>query len=459
MRSSDYFDIGPPLTLSFALLIALILAGNALVIWEFHIARIQTDRLTGANQQLIAVLQLQVGLLSFHQRLDDLARSGDAQHLRTEAEPLHRILEEHVQQTRSVVANLPPGTQVDPSFLPTLDTIEVALPAQLKAINELAKAGDWEIVRRRLDNELKPIEIQTSVLVGSTQQQAHAELTQAASKMESIQRRIHFIVPTTAISTFFIAAFFGWAITRRIVELRLEERVHERTRIAQDLHDTFFQGIQGLLLRFHTATSQLPKGEPARRIFEETLKQSDQVMLEGRELVFDLRATGSEHLDLPTAFANWGNGMQKGTSCEFMVVVNGAVRPLDPVVSEELFKIGKEALSNAFRHSGAHSIEAELNYERSELRVCIRDDGAGIDPAILRQGHREGHFGLPGIRERAKKVGAQLDVWSRTGVGTEIELRVAAGIAYLSDANAFRLWKLPRLWPVTKQKDRPHEKK
>src|SRR5215469_15532065 len=334
MKSSDYFSIGPRLTLVFALLIALILAGNALVIWQFHAARIQTDRLTGANQQLIAVLQFQVGLLSFHQRLDDLVRSGDAQHLATEAEPLRRALEKQARQTRMAVANLPLGTQIDPAFLPTLETIEVALPAQLEAINDLAKSGDWGIVQRRLDNELKPIETQTSVLVASIQQEANDELAQAVSKMGNMQRRILLIVPITAISTFFIAAFFGWAVTQRIVELRLEERVSERTRIARDLHDTFFQGIQGLLLRFHTATSQLRKDEPVRRIFEETLKQSDQVMLEGRELVVDLRATVSEQNDLPAAFADLGQGMRKGRSCEFMVVVNGAVRPLDPVVFE-----------------------------------------------------------------------------------------------------------------------------
>jgi len=139
-------------------------------------------------------------------------------------------------------------------------------------------------------------------------------------------------------------------------------------------------------------------------------------------------------------------------------VVNGTIRPLHPVVFEELFKIGKEALGNAFRHSGAHSIEAELKYERSELRVRIRDDGTGIDSAILRQGHRVEHFGLPGMRERAQKVGAHLDVWSRAGAGTEVELRIAGGVAYVSDPNGSWLWRLGCLWPVTKHEDRPDEK-
>jgi signal transduction histidine kinase/ligand-binding sensor domain-containing protein len=234
---------------------------------------------------------------------------------------------------------------------------------------------------------------------------------------------------------------------------RMHERLAERERIARDLHDTFFQGIQGLLLRFHTATAQLPKQEPVRQMLEETLKQSDQVMLEGRELVLDLRVTASETKDLPAALADFGEGMRKVVSCDFRVIVNGPIRALHPVVFEELFKIGKEALSNAFRHSGAHSIEVEVNYERSALRIRIRDDGRGIDSVILRQGHRDGHFGMPGMRERARKVGAHLDVWSGTGAGTEVELRIATRIACASGLHGSWLSKIRRLWNATREEE------
>jgi signal transduction histidine kinase/ligand-binding sensor domain-containing protein len=239
---------------------------------------------------------------------------------------------------------------------------------------------------------------------------------------------------------------------------RMQERLAERERIARDLHDTFFQGIQGLLLRFHTATAQLSREEPVRQILEETLQQSDQVMLEGRELVLDLRATASETKDLPAAFADFGGGMRTVGSCDFRVVVNGAIRSLHPVVFEELFKIGKEALSNAFRHSSAHSIEVEVDYERSTLRIRIRDDGTGIDPIILRRGHREGHFGMPGMRERAQKVGAHLDVWSGNGAGTEVELRIATRIAYVSESSGSWLSKLRRLWNAAKEGDSTKKK-
>src|SRR5215469_10897300 len=103
----NYFNLGLRLTFTFAALIVLILVGNALVVWQFHLTRNQTDRLTGANQQLVEVLRLQASLLSFHRRLDDLARSMEVRRLETEAEPLRRALQEQTRQTRTAIANLP----------------------------------------------------------------------------------------------------------------------------------------------------------------------------------------------------------------------------------------------------------------------------------------------------------------------------------------------------------------
>src|SRR5215469_14674211 len=385
MKSSDYFNIGPRLTLAFALLIALILAGNALVIWQFHLARTQTDRLTGANQQLIAVLQLQVGLLSFHQRLDDL--SGP-HHLTTEAEPLRRFFEEQAQQTRTAVANLPPETQVDPAFLPTLETIELALPAQLETINGLAKTGDWGTVQRRLDNELKPIETQTSVLVGSIQQQANAELTQAVLKMESIQRRILFIVPITAVSTFFIAAFFGWAITRRIVELRLEERVRERTRIARELHDSLLQSLHGLMFEFQAARNMFQKRpDEALRALDNAIVGTEQAITESQDAIEDLRSTATED-GLPELLKVAGEDLAalrsgNADSPTFGLTVEGQQRALAPVIRDEVYRIAREVLRNAFRHAEARRIEAEILYDEKQLRLRVRDDGKGMDPQVL----------------------------------------------------------------------------
>ena len=225
------------------------------------------------------------------------------------------------------------------------------------------------------------------------------------------------------------------------------ERVAERERIARDLHDTFFQSIQGLLLRFNTATSRLPTSEPAKQILEDTLKQSDRVMLEGRRLVMNLRApTLQQQADLPAVLAEYGRRMQPDYGATIEVAVQGDVRLLHPLVCDEILNIGREALSNAFRHSGGRSIEADLSYEPKEFRMSIRDDGSGIDPKVLEQGHRVGHWGLPGMRERAKAIGGQLEIWSRAESGTEIQLRLAADIAYAAEEREGIGGMLRNLW-------------
>jgi signal transduction histidine kinase/ligand-binding sensor domain-containing protein len=212
---------------------------------------------------------------------------------------------------------------------------------------------------------------------------------------------------------------------------RMHERAAERERIARDLHDTFFQSIQGLLLRFHTAASRLQPDHPARHTFEEVLKQGDEVMAEGRDLLVHLHGTTSKPNDLPTTLADYGEAMQQeGMAGAFTVVANGSIRPLHPIIAEELSHIGREALGNAFRHAHAKSIEAELNYGSSDLRLRIRDDGVGIDPNVLKDGRRDGHLGLATMRERAGSIGAQFDIWSRAGLGTEIDVRIPARLAY-----------------------------
>jgi signal transduction histidine kinase/ligand-binding sensor domain-containing protein len=251
------------------------------------------------------------------------------------------------------------------------------------------------------------------------------------------QSSLFKVLCLTALGSFLLLAYrLRVSHVTRQLRARMCTRAAERERIARDLHDTFFQSTQGLLLRFHTATSRLEAGHRARPIFEEVLKQSDTVMAEGRELLVELHATTSKPNDLPTALANYGEQMAEARSRAFKVAVSGSIRPLHPIIFEELSRIGKEALGNAFRHSMARSIEAELNYEPNQLRMRIRDDGAGIDPNILKEGCRAGHLGLPSMRERAKTIGAQLDLWSRTGVGTEIELRISANLAYASDRQA-----------------------
>jgi signal transduction histidine kinase len=427
--NGNYFNIGRGLTLILALLMALILGGNGLVIYQFKRAQLQTDRLTGVSQQLIAVLRLQESLRSFHQRLIELAQSKDAHRLATEAEPLRAALLKQTQQTRRTLAYLPPDFRVDPAFLTALDTIEVTLPFQLNDITALARTGDWDVVRLRLDDELKRIENTTSAHVQSIDRELDDELPHAVANMKSVEREIFLIVPITAISTVFVAAFFGWAIARRILELRLEERVSERTRIARALHDTLLQSFQGLMLQLQVVDNLLPPGR-AKEKFEQTLERADQAIAEGRDAVSDLRSSATTTNDLALAVRTLCNELATPDGAAFDLTVEGVSRNLHPIIRDEVYRISREALRNAFTHAGAKHIEAELIYAERVFRMRIRDDGKGIEPALLEEG-RPGHYGLPGMRERARQIGAEFTIWSGAETGTEIEVSIPGSIAYL----------------------------
>ena len=426
--SVHYFNIGPRLTLTFALLIALILGGNGLLVWQFHIARLQTDRLTGVNQQVITVLRLQKSLLSFHQRLDELAESRDTRLLVTEAEPLRRTLLEETERTRSTVTHLPSETPVDPAFLPTLEAIEITLPSQLEAINTLASSGDWEAVRLRVDNELRPTETLTSSLVKSIDREASGELTQAVANMRNVQRRILLLVPVTAISTFLIASFFAWTIAGRLIDLRLEERVSERTRITRELHDTFLQTIQGSKLVADDALEQSTDPIRMRRAMEQLSVWLAQAMEEGRAALNSLRMTTTQTNDLAEGLRSATEDGLIPSSMAVTFSVIGDAREMHPIVRDEIYRIGYEAIRNACTHSGASQLQVDLRYAR-DLTLRVGDNGTGIDPAVADRG-KDGHFGLQGMRERAARIGGKLTLGSSSGSGTEIKLIVPGGIVF-----------------------------
>jgi len=428
------FNLGPRLMLTFAALIVLILGGNGLVVLQFRTTYNEAERLRGANEQLVAVLRLQANVLSFHRRLDDLARSMDVNRLVAEAESLRRTLREQIQQTRTVIANLPSGTVVAPSFLPTLDTIDVALPGEIDAIVELAKSVDWGAIQPRVAYELSPNEDQTAMLVDSINRQADGELARTVAETRSIQRRILIIVPATALSTFFIATFFGWSIARRFIELRLEERVVERTRIARELHDTLLQSFQAVILHLHAVTYILDRPAEAREKLKDLVEMGSQAIAEGRNAVLGMRSSTLTKNDLASALATAGERLASeqnaGSPVDFRVVVEGESRDLHPIVRDEVYRIASEATCNAFRHSGANRIEIEICYDNRHLRLRVEDNGKGIDPRVLDGGGCEGHYGLLGMCERAKLTWGKLTLRSKPDSGTRVELTSPASFAY-----------------------------
>jgi len=221
--------------------------------------------------------------------------------------------------------------------------------------------------------------------------------------------------------------------------VRLEERVNERTRIARELHDTLLQGFHGLMFRFQAVDNLLPArpGE-AQRVLKSALDGAGRAITEARDAVHELRLPVDATVDLGGAIKALGEELAEqyaaGTDStdlpRFAVKVEGMQQDLNPVQRDEIYRITGEGLRNAFRHAGAQRIDVEIQYDSRQLRVLIRDNGAGIDPSVLTREGLAGHWGLPGMRERAKLIGGNMAVSSRLGAGTEVRLRVPASAVY-----------------------------
>ncbi|MBD9478966.1 sensor histidine kinase [Pseudoxanthomonas sp. PXM02] len=219
---------------------------------------------------------------------------------------------------------------------------------------------------------------------------------------------------------------------------RLQERHRERERIARELHDTLLQSVQGLILRFHAVAESLGRDAPSHAAMERVLQRADDVMGEARDRVLDLRAHAPG--ELPEMLADLGEELVPDYAVDFRMVVDGATRALDPLVCEEVYRIAREAVINAFQHARAGHVVVELAYERDLLLVRVRDDGVGMPPEVVRAGGRSGHWGMPGMRERAKRIGATLDLRSAAGKGTDVVLCVPGDMAYRGKPRATGWW-------------------
>lgn len=215
----------------------------------------------------------------------------------------------------------------------------------------------------------------------------------------------------------------------------LEARVNERTRIARELHDTLLQSFHGLLLRFQAASNLLPtRPEEAKKKLDAAIDLASQAVTEGRGAVQGLRASTAISNDLAVAIKTLGEELVTSGSnheCPTLdVAVEGMPRNLHPIVRDELYRIAGEAMRNAFRHAQANRVNVELHYDLRQLQLRIRDNGKGIESQVVESEGRAGHFGLHGMRERAKIIGANLELWSNIGSGTEVVLTMPASHAY-----------------------------
>jgi signal transduction histidine kinase len=252
-----------------------------------------------------------------------------------------------------------------------------------------------------------------------------------------------------------IAAFLGMLAAAyqlrlrqvaRQFNMRMEERVNERTRIARDLHDTLLQSFQGVLLKFHAVTYViLDRPAEAQKTLETVIEQARQAINDGRNAVQGLRSSTLAGNDLARAITMLGEELAAHPTHDhspaFRLQVEGTPRDLTPVLRDEVYRFTGEALRNAFRHAQARRIEVEIRYDQQQLRLRVRDDGKGIDPTVLNGGGRPGHYGLTGMHERAKLVGGKMALWSELNSGTEAELTVPASVAYAtSEGRRWKFW-------------------
>jgi signal transduction histidine kinase/ligand-binding sensor domain-containing protein len=233
-----------------------------------------------------------------------------------------------------------------------------------------------------------------------------------------------------------LAGVGGWSLYRlrvyqvaRQLNQRFDERLAERTRIAQELHDTLLQGFVSASMQLHVTAERLPDDSPAKGSLSHVQKLMARVIDEGRNAVRGLRSADNAPRDLAQAFSAMHLELAAGQAVEYRVVIEGRLRVLKPIIRDEVYRIGREAIVNAFRHARAASIEIELEYAPSGLRLFVRDDGCGIDPHVARKG-ADGHWGIAGMRERARSIGGGLKVRTRAEAGTEVELSVPGHVAF-----------------------------
>jgi len=230
-----------------------------------------------------------------------------------------------------------------------------------------------------------------------------------------------------------------WYVSATEIESRKQQeervrqenaRLEERTRIAQELHDTLLQSFVGASLQLCTAMDSLPSDSQVKPKLDRILQLMEQGIEEGRNTIQGLRSTDPRTLDLVLALSAVQRELAVQPDVDFRVSVAGRQQPLRPAVRQEIYRIGREALVNAFLHSRAKCVELQLEYAAgSDLHMWVRDNGCGIDPQVVDAG-REGHWGLAGMRERATKIGGLLRISSSATAGTEVQLSIPNGVAF-----------------------------
>lgn len=241
---------------------------------------------------------------------------------------------------------------------------------------------------------------------------------------------IWFRVLCLAAATFMIWSIYHLRVQQvaRTMSARFDERLAERTRLARELHDTFLQTIQGSKLVADDALERTDDPIQTRRALQKLSQWLARAMDEGRAALHSLRTSATEMNDLTSAFQRALEDCHGQASRQTAFSVRGDAREMHPLVRDEVYRIGYEAIRNACVHSTANRVDVVLSYA-TDLSLEVRDNGIGIDPVIAKAG-KEGHFGLQGMRERASRIGARLTIASSANLGTEVRVVVPGRVVF-----------------------------
>lgn len=248
-----------------------------------------------------------------------------------------------------------------------------------------------------------------------------------------------FLALVTLAAMLLLAA--AWIIRLRQVSMRIRAqmgaRMAEREQISRDLHDTLLQGVQALLLNFQAIANRIPADDPLRQRMESALDRAQEVVREGRDRIGALRERDIADVDLTRCLERHGRELAAEAGVDFVIEASPS-RPLRATAHEHLLQVGREALNNAFRHAGASRVWLHLDHGADGVRLVVADDGRGFPMDVQRDGQREGHWGLVGMRERAQLAGGSLELRSREEGGAEVAMWVPASLAYAGPAR--RSW-------------------
>jgi PAS domain S-box-containing protein len=225
-------NIGPRLVLCFALIIVLMFAGDAIVLWQFHLVQAQAERLDEYDEELVAVLRVHSDLLKLRDTLESLANAKDSERLKTETQSMNEAFAEDMRRAKSALLAVHSDNASDATILPILAVVQSNLQSESASVVDLAEANDWNALQVRLANQLRPLEFSISALVERVDREVKAEHTQAAANIHQVQQRISIVVPATVVLTLLIAGTLGLVITRSITR-PLEELVEGSKMLAR----------------------------------------------------------------------------------------------------------------------------------------------------------------------------------------------------------------------------------